>query len=131
LFQTDGRPPLGMNLIVFLENEHPPFSTRVGYDLIFIPFRGVKTYDITRAEPKIISHVMTGLKTGLPTIGIESHDRRLQDGCRYISWESTKAEERRQEHRLNSDLEIKNMIWLLTIQSQVPSIARDLSQNHD
>jgi hypothetical protein len=42
-----------------------------------------------------------------------------------------KAEERRQEHRLNSDLKIKNMIWLLKMQSQVPSIARNLSQNHD
>jgi hypothetical protein len=60
----------------------------------------------------------TNVKAGLPMIGIEGHDRRLQDRYRYISWESTKAEEKRQEHKLNSDLEVKNMIRLLKIQRQ-------------
>jgi hypothetical protein len=85
--------------------------------------------ELTWIESKAFAD--SSLKVGLPTIGIKAHDRRLQDRYRYISWQSMKVEERRQEHRINGDLEIENMIWLLKIQSQVQSIARDLSQNHD
>jgi hypothetical protein len=137
-----GEPGSGQKIGDAFQREQPPFPNRLLGRLIvpmesIIESHHIIALPVLRSTAQMWMNLASSLlgpifiKAGLPTIGLEAHDRRLQDRNMYISWESTKAEEKRQEHGLNNDLEIKNMIWLLKIQSQVPSIARNLNQNHD